>query len=628
MRMKTLLTTMMILASVSLLLSCEPDDTTPPFTSPVDELLELDRFVVDMEQADTTEQWRIACEDTCIWEVTDDAGNIHLYTDTMTYYYDAALDTWSEATRTNPYLGYFDFDEDVFVYDAEQTAYVAYDITMGDVFQQVALRRNDQDQIVDERTPGSGAVMTLTYDTTTTFELSIPLVCDEGFEVVAETCVYAYEPFFDFVADAAIGSDLDTTLDQLAAFIEPYDYSRFYSVFEYFETQYIDIGDVTAEEEEQHYLYPEDVMDEPIFDLLYAPETILYYDLLYVIEVLDEPTLTLGIPNHYTATYREQDCCERWGPSMSERSADVTVLAYQADGQLYADIWRYDDDERLVERRVMYITYDTVGIVSVQSFQFEAAVIIGSGNNVYRYIDYQRDETGMALRITDDRHGIEAMNLTYFGSDAQVLNFQYDMDNDFVGMVVSDPVEEYFFWSHHGDNLDYRNLYLYQDGVFQVGHRRYLETDTDTYLGLNNFIVYNMGAVQGWDYYFDGSFYADDGTLLTSYYNGFGPNIYPFRPYLTSTIRFEIDDAISQVYYENPWFAYEYDQIPYDDFMAIWNQYDNVWSLLALSEDTFQYGTLVIDLSSGGASYIALQDDSFLRFLDDIDAVCDTCDSH
>lgn len=418
-----------------------------------------------------------------------------------------------------------------------------------------------------------------------------------------------FDLFFDFEPDTSkTDEDLAQTLTDLTTLMEPYDLSQFNDTITYYEDKYAiaNVTDLDPDQYSDHYLYPEDVLEVNAFETQYSQSTLFYEDIRYLVSLLDQPDLSLGEAQSYQGTYDAYVCCQGLGKYYTEITADVNVYVLLADGALYADIWRFQDSGSLANRSVYSISYDSSGIISLQKFGFDSLPDKPSVEDQYESIDYNRDGNGTFLKVLQNRSHTDNLTLKYTDSNGNITSYIYNKNSIFpLSTTKSNFEEEYVFWTYYEDDIDYRHLDLYDNGLFQIGYNLFKNTDTSDYVGSNNILTYNLKYVDGWDYFFAGSLYKDDIQLPTRNHVS-GVRIFPLSPELTQTVVFEIDSTITQNIYENPLNQFHYDYIAYQDFMNIWNSFSNVWDDYYLSNTHLYIGDLNVNLYLGGKPLIEL----------------------
>jgi hypothetical protein len=358
-----------------------------------------------------------------------------------------------------------------------------------------------------------------------------------------------------------------------------------------------------------------DLEEVEVFDSLFSKESLLFIDLVYMIDVLDYTEIELGVLQQYDTEYYTFNGHCYYGPCSLIENGDVEVMVMLGENEIYADIWLFDENNDLENRSVYHIVYDEQGIVEMNMVEFDAILDDLVEKNQFKFIDYSRNDGGMILSTTDYILGLRALSLTLFDEERYTVYDYHSMGNQ-LDIFISDTHHQHIYTSSYDEDIDSSRFYLFEDQVFQVSYVYAYDHYYDKLL--NSKIEYNIKYVQDINHY-DSSYlyYYDDLDILQSIE-------YPYSlfhiqgPFYMPIISYSIETEINETSFKHPLGVFDFNQILYDDFISFYLGYDDIWDTFYIDESNLVIRDYTFNLGDESVNMLPEQIDLFSNFIDEI----------
>lgn len=333
-----------------------------------------------------------------------------------------------------------------------------------------------------------------------------------------------------------------------------------------------------------YHVYKEDIEDIDVYDYSYSSTRHFYDEIKYLTDVLESISQDdIGEHIFTIIEYTTRECCDGiTGFYDQTQTEQGEVYVLYGENYIYAEITELGSND-VNDNRVYYVEFDDNVITVFKYYQVQKAKFYDINNKVnYKIINYTKGEESKFISVIDDEKLIAKIDP--IGNIKVIRKY---VDATFYS--ESNLENETFFWSydnlqHIKSDVDYRNLVIYKDGVFQVEHRLLYLIDDDEFLGSNNSITYNAKYVDGWEYILSG--YGEIENSDERYYQIFsGENVghHILSPNYVLEVNVELDGYINEDNYTNISFDYgenySYSRIPFTEFITYWTSYEDIWDI-------------------------------------------------
>lgn len=418
--------------------------------------------------------------------------------------------------------------------------------------------------------------------------------CTEKEEEVIITDTYFYDLSNQIDDELDFDSSWANVLDKLELYISPpyTEQPNLYKVWNF------DL-DVTDEADYDDYKkYKTDLEDPDIFEYNYSILTLLGHYIGNIDTLIEDQSVVSGTTINFEktnieSTYQMGDGSSDYILNEVEITSNYTMLVHLGLDFMYFEFDQYTSND-LVDSSIFYISYNDTDITEYKMYEKKIITNEDSEASEHTFIDYTLGEASVYANVTGNE-SVDTFELAIFDEFGSSDTISYDGYSP--DQVSVDMDNELFFWSILMDDTDFRNLSLYQDGVFQLEHRMLYHTDTNTFQESNNTITYNAKYVDGWEYYLGGTGTTSfNGEEYPTYRILSGDNIqlHMTEPNYVLTVEQDIDAFITEDNYTNIEFEYgdthyTYQKVPYSTFINYWDSYENVWDDFSMTESTFTF---------------------------------------